>query len=120
MNLRAYIDQKRGRASSLGRALVITPVLVSQWASGRQVPAERCPAIEKATGGAVTCEELRPDVDWAYLRGTGANYQEPEANQGTVVIPVVTPERRAEGRRDHERRDGERRDSERRGEKGAA
>ncbi|MDT4679101.1 transcriptional regulator, partial [Escherichia coli] len=30
---------------------------------------ERCPAIEKATGGAVTCEELRPDIDWAYLRG---------------------------------------------------
>ena len=72
MNLKAYIDQQRGRASSLGRALEITPVLVSQWASGqRQVPAERCPEIEKATLGAVTCEELRPDVDWAYLRSTG-------------------------------------------------
>jgi len=28
------------------------------------------PAIERATKGAVRCEELRPDVDWAYLRGT--------------------------------------------------
>ena len=71
MNLRTYIDQQRGRASSLGRSMGITPVLVSQWASGRQVPAERCPEIEKATLGAVTCEELRPDVDWAYLRSTG-------------------------------------------------
>ncbi|MDB6061543.1 MAG: hypothetical protein JWM78_1646 [Verrucomicrobiaceae bacterium] len=26
--------------------------------------------IERESGGAVTCESLRPDVDWAYLRGT--------------------------------------------------
>lgn len=35
----------------------------------RQVPAEHCPAIEKATNGQVRCEELRPDVAWAVLRG---------------------------------------------------
>lgn len=34
----------------------------------RRVPAEHCPAIERATGGAVRCEELRPDVPWAVLR----------------------------------------------------
>jgi DNA-binding transcriptional regulator YdaS (Cro superfamily) len=28
--------------------------------------------IEKATNGLVTCEELRPDVDWAYVRGSAA------------------------------------------------
>lgn len=26
--------------------------------------------IERETGAAVTCEELRPDVDWAYLRNS--------------------------------------------------
>jgi len=26
-------------------------------------------AIERETAGAVTCEELRDDVDWSYLRG---------------------------------------------------
>ncbi len=26
--------------------------------------------IEKHSAGAVTCEELRPDVEWAVLRGT--------------------------------------------------
>lgn len=26
--------------------------------------------IERETGGVVRCEDLRPDVDWAYLRGT--------------------------------------------------
>ncbi|GED73231.1 YdaS antitoxin of YdaST toxin-antitoxin system [Pseudomonas protegens] len=28
--------------------------------------------IERETQGAVTCEELRPDIDWAYLRGSRA------------------------------------------------
>ena len=27
-------------------------------------------AIERESQGAVRCEDLRPDVDWAYLRGT--------------------------------------------------
>lgn len=27
-------------------------------------------AIDRESGGQVTVEELRPDVDWAYLRGT--------------------------------------------------
>ena len=26
--------------------------------------------IERESNGAVRCEDLRPDVDWAYLRGT--------------------------------------------------
>lgn len=29
-------------------------------------------AIDRESGGQVTVEELRPDVDWAYLRGTSA------------------------------------------------
>jgi DNA-binding transcriptional regulator YdaS (Cro superfamily) len=38
---------------------------VRAWFLSR-VPAEYCPAIEKATG--VRCEELRPDVQWGVLR----------------------------------------------------
>lgn len=58
-----------GGVSRLAGLLSVTPPTVSQWVSGRrQVPAERCPAIEKATG--VTCEELRPDVQWSLLRVT--------------------------------------------------
>lgn len=37
----------------------------------RRLPAEHCPAIERATrelGNVVTCEELRPDVAWDVLR----------------------------------------------------
>jgi DNA-binding transcriptional regulator YdaS (Cro superfamily) len=32
------------------------------------VPAEHCPAIERATKGEVRCEQLRPDVPWDVLR----------------------------------------------------
>lgn len=36
-----------------------------QCLTGRRVtPAERCPAIEMASGGKVVCEQLRPDVAW--------------------------------------------------------
>lgn len=60
-----------GGQAALSRNLGISSPTVNQWTTGiRQIPAERCPEIEKATGGAVTCEELRPDIDWAYLRGT--------------------------------------------------
>ncbi len=71
MTLHDYLRSIRSQ-KQFAEAIGAHPVLVSQWASGtRRVPAERCPAIERATGGAVRCEDLRPDVDWAYLRGTG-------------------------------------------------
>ncbi|SOD15979.1 YdaS family helix-turn-helix protein [Nitrosomonas ureae] len=31
-----------------------------------------CINIERESSGAIKCEDLRPDVDWAYLRGTGS------------------------------------------------
>lgn len=48
----------------------ISSQAVFKWVGG-SVPAERCPDIEAATGGAVTCEALRPDVNWAVLRNVG-------------------------------------------------
>ena len=41
---------------------------VKSWKRLSSIPADYCPAIERATG--VACERLRPSVDWAYLRGT--------------------------------------------------
>lgn len=53
--------------------LEVTKGAVGQWSlPGRRVPAEHCPAIEGAVNGAVTCEQLRPDVDWAVLRNSEA------------------------------------------------
>ena len=68
-----------GSGVKLARVIGVHQSFPSQWLSGhRRVPADRCPAIERATNGAVRCEDLRPDVDWAYLRGTSAvNPQNP-------------------------------------------
>jgi DNA-binding transcriptional regulator YdaS (Cro superfamily) len=68
MRLDHYLKPE-GSAKALAAALQIPEPTVSQWKNGkRRVPADWCIDIEKATAGAVTCEELRPDVDWAYLR----------------------------------------------------
>lgn len=68
MNLNTYLEQ-HGAGAALARYLKVNHVMVSQWRYGiKQVPAERCPDIEAATVGAVTCEELRPDISWAVLR----------------------------------------------------
>lgn len=58
-----------GSASALALALGKSPQFVSQMVTGgRPIPADLCPAIERATKGAVRCEELRPDVLWEVLR----------------------------------------------------
>ena len=62
-----------GGPSKAARVMKVSPQAVCFWRDGlRQVPAERCPEIERATNGLVTCEELRPDLtaQWQYLRNT--------------------------------------------------
>lgn len=63
------------RLSGLSAALDVKYQLIQGWlANDRRyiTPAEYCPDIERVTGGAVRCEDLRPDVDWSVLRGTQA------------------------------------------------
>lgn len=63
MDINTYLSNTE-TAASLARKLGISPVLVSQWRNGiRPIPIERCPDIERATEGAVTRRDLRPD-DW--------------------------------------------------------
>lgn len=38
----------------------------------RRANAQLAIAIDRATAGKVTCEELRPDIDWKYLRESAA------------------------------------------------
>lgn len=71
MNLKTYLSGHK--QVDLARQLGVTQGAVHQWAVGLSRPsAERCIQIEKATSGAVRCEDLRPDVDWSYLRGTAS------------------------------------------------
>ena len=75
-----------GSQVALAKSLGVTPGAVSQWVDGG-VPLDRCIPIERMTAGAVRCEDLRPDVDWAYLRATdcdlkvGADTTAPEPHQ---------------------------------------
>ncbi|EXI61503.1 Cro/Cl family transcriptional regulator [Mannheimia granulomatis] len=73
MQLHEYLESsERGEMARLSKAIKVAQPIVSFWVNGkRQVPAERCPEIEKFTEGKVTCEELRPDVNWAVLRNSG-------------------------------------------------
>jgi DNA-binding transcriptional regulator YdaS (Cro superfamily) len=68
----------RGSQSALASAIGVSQSHVWHWLARLRVPAEHCPAIERATQRAVRCEELRPDIDWGYLRALC------EPVQGTV------------------------------------
>jgi DNA-binding transcriptional regulator YdaS (Cro superfamily) len=64
MKLSEYTALARGTKSDLARSLNLPAQLIGQWANGiRAVPVFRCIAIERATAGAVTRRDLRPD-DW--------------------------------------------------------
>lgn len=60
-----HLGSQRVLADKIG----VTPGAVSQWKT-TGVPVEHCPRIERLTAGTVRCEEMRPEVDWAYLRAT--------------------------------------------------
>lgn len=55
--LTAWIKAERGRLSELAGSLGVTPGAVAQW---EKVPAERVPAVSRATG--IPREDLRPDL----------------------------------------------------------
>ena len=69
MNLNEYLSQEKITQAQLGEMLGVSQGAVGQWTlPGRRIPAEHCPSIERISKRQVTCEEMRPDVDWAYLR----------------------------------------------------
>lgn len=64
----AVATKEAGGQADLARLLGVTPAAVGQWAAGiRKTPPDRCAEIEKATGGRVSCEVLRPDVRWVRI-----------------------------------------------------
>lgn len=50
----------------------------------QRLGADLCINIDRESGGLVTCEHLRPDVDWAYLRGTDKGASEASGDQGNA------------------------------------
>ena len=69
MKLHDYV--KANGCKALAEQVGTSPAYMSQIANGhRRASGEMAIAIEKATNGAVRCEDIRPDIDWTVLRGT--------------------------------------------------
>lgn len=58
-----------GSKSALARGIKITPWALCKW-NFEKIPEDRCLPIEKFTNGQVKAEELRPDINWVYIRST--------------------------------------------------
>lgn len=64
MRLSEYLQQERGRAAALARAIGVAPTYLYQLEVGlRAVSPARAVQIERVTCGAVTRRDLRPH-DW--------------------------------------------------------
>jgi DNA-binding transcriptional regulator YdaS (Cro superfamily) len=60
-----------GGVPKTAEAFDVTDKAVYRWRRRTaRFPAAECPKAERLTGGQVLCEELRPDAEWAYIRGT--------------------------------------------------
>jgi DNA-binding transcriptional regulator YdaS (Cro superfamily) len=58
----SVLIQTLGGPTAVARLLGIKAPSVCGW-RGRPPP-DRCPELERATAGRVTCEQLRPDMRW--------------------------------------------------------
>ena len=71
MDIKSWITSERGRAKTLANGVGSTVAYIRHLAAGRKRCGESLAIeIEKFTSGDIRCEDLRPDIDWAYLRGT--------------------------------------------------
>ena len=78
MNLKTYFMAKTKEQRDAFAALCgTTRGHLTNIAYGQKTCAEKLAiAIERESHGAVRCEDLCPDVDWAYLRGTDCQPKE--------------------------------------------
>lgn len=60
---------------TFAKACDSTPGQLKQVAYGRRASADLAIRIDIASWGAVTCEDIRSDINWAYLRGNEAQNQ---------------------------------------------
>lgn len=70
MTLSDYLKETGLSQMEFARRLGVTQGAVGFWLHNRPPTIERAIQIEKITEGKVTCEDLCPGFDWAYLRGS--------------------------------------------------
>ena len=75
MELKTFL--KKHSSANLAKAIRVTPSAVSQWINDRRpIPEDRCPSIERFTGGTVLCEAMRDDITW--FRVTDKSWPHPK------------------------------------------
>lgn len=63
--------QGAGGPSKVARECVVSVQAVCFWRDGRRaLPAEHCITLERMNEGRVRCEQMLPNADWAYMRGS--------------------------------------------------
>lgn len=72
----AHIISTLGGLTAVAKLCGVKPPSVHEWVKRGAIPADRCEQIERATGGAVRCEDLRPDLDWTRDEHGRAYYRE--------------------------------------------
>jgi DNA-binding transcriptional regulator YdaS (Cro superfamily) len=72
MSLKTYLkDLSLEEREAFAKACETTVGQLNQVAGGfRRAGESLAINVERESRGKVTCEQLRPDVDWAYLRNT--------------------------------------------------
>jgi DNA-binding transcriptional regulator YdaS (Cro superfamily) len=72
MDLKTYMHQlESAELEDFAKAVSSSVGHLRNIAGGlRQAGEALAISIERESQGTVTCEEMRPDVDWAYVRGT--------------------------------------------------
>lgn len=75
MELQQYLKELNSVAlQDFARRCGTTPAHLKQVAGKHRRAGEYlCINIDRETRGKIKCETLRPDVDWAYIRSTGAS-----------------------------------------------
>ncbi|WP_349281253.1 transcriptional regulator [Polaromonas hydrogenivorans] len=89
MELKSWLEGESGRAVKLAAALKVYPSFVSKIANGtKPVPFEQCMPIERATEGAVTRRDLKPDdylIHWPELAYAHTEIAQPAINAVAVI-----------------------------------
>lgn len=76
--LLAYLNSlpKAERTDLVTRCETTEGYLRKAISKGQRLGESLCINLERESGRAIRCEEMRPDVDWAYIRSTNPTTQE--------------------------------------------
>jgi DNA-binding transcriptional regulator YdaS (Cro superfamily) len=69
MHIQTLFESTEIRAA-IASELGVSQQAISNWRV-RGIPDGQCPGIERATGGLLTCEIMRPDLTWVRVNDMG-------------------------------------------------